>query len=310
MMQWIKHGVIWRPDGTQPWARTHGMGPTPFQLDDDVIRLYVTCLDDQGRGRPTFIDVSAHDPRQVLREAGRPLLDIGQNGSFDDNGLMATAVVRASPGRIHMYYAGFEILHNIRYRILTGLAVSLDGGETFTRHSTTPMLERSPAELHFRCGPYVMKDGDTFRLWYIAGSSWEDVNGKPSPIYDLRYLESPDGIHWAAEGRESMRLSDGDEHGFGRPWVLKCPSTGLHRMFYSIRKRSLAAYRLGYAESFDGLTWTRRADEMGLDVGDSGPDTEAIMYSTVLQAHGKTYCFYNGNGFGADGICLAELAAP
>lgn len=306
-MKWHKHGVIWLPDGQQPWARTHGMGPTPLQLNDDVIRLYVTCLDDQGRGRPTFVDVSAHDPRRVLRQADGPLLDIGEPGSFDDNGLMATSVIHAAPDVIHMYYAGFEILHNIRYRILTGLAVSRDGGETFTRHSVTPILERSATERHFRCGPYVLKDGAVFRLWYIAGSHWEEVNGKPSPIYDLRYQESTDGIRWQDTGVESMRLTDADEHGFGRPWVVKCPDTSLHRMFYSIRRRSLAAYRLGYAESPDGITWTRKDQDMGLDVSPGGPDSDAIMYSTVLSAHGKTYCFYNGNGFGATGICLAEL---
>lgn len=307
MMKWIKRGVIWRPSGNEDWARSHGMGPTPLLIGDDVIRLYVTCLDGQGRGRPTFVDVSAHDPRTVLREAGRPLLDVGTPGAFDDNGLMATCVIHAGDGEIYMYYAGFEILHSIRYRILTGLAISRDDGENFTRHQSTPILERSDSEQFFRCGPYVLKDGEGFKLWYIAGSTWETIQGKPSPVYDLRYQLSPDGIHWAPEGQPSMQLTGADEHGFGRPWVVRCPDTGRYRMFYSIRRRSFAAYRLGYAESDDGVHWQRLDDQMGLDVSATGPDSEAIMYSTIVQAKGKTYCFYNGNGFGADGICMAEL---
>ena len=63
----------------------------------------------------------------------------------------------------------------------------------------------------------------------------------------------------------------------------------------------------GLAEHRTGDYLAAALKEMGLDVTPGGPDSDAIMYSTVLSAHGKTYCFYNGNGFGATGICLAEL---
>jgi hypothetical protein len=31
------------------------------------------------------------------------------------------------------------------------------------------------------------------------------------------------------------------------------------------------------------------------------------MYAAAITAHGKTWCFYNGNDFGRDGFALAEL---
>jgi hypothetical protein len=46
---------------------------------------------------------------------------------------------------------------------------------------------------------------------------------------------------------------------------------------------------------------------MGLDVSPTGLDSEAIMYSAVLSVGAKTYCFYNGNNFGEQGFCVAEL---
>lgn len=306
-MYWKKRGVIWKPRGHRSWARTHAMLPTPILINPEVIRIYVNCQDDQGRARPTFVDVSARNPACLLQEANRPLLEIGQPGAFDDNGVTVTSVVDAGNGLIYLYYVGFELLNTIRYRLLTGLAISQDGGETFTRYRSTPILERSPAELLFRCGPFVLLEQGVFKMWYIAGSSWELVQGKPVPVYEMRYQESVDGIAWDEEGRESMSLSGDDEHGFGRPWIVRCPKTGGFRLFYSIRRRSLSAYRLGYADSINGIEWTRKDDEMGLDVSPTGPDSEAIMYSTYIEAHGKAYCFYNGNQFGIDGICLAEL---
>jgi hypothetical protein len=306
-MRWKKRGVVWKPQGNRPWARSHATAPTPVLVDEETIRIYVTCCDEKGRGRPVFIEVSADDPAIVLKGPSEPLLDLGEPGSFDDNGIMATSVVRTGPGATYMYYVGFETLTSVRYRMLTGLAISGDGGVTFQRKQTTPLLERSPAERLFRCAPCVLFEEGRFKLWYAAGSSWETVNGKAMPVYDLRYQESSDGIRWQHAGRQCLELTGRDEHGFGRPWVRRRADTGQYQLFYSIRRRSLSAYRLGYAESTNGIEWIRKDEEMGLDVSSRGPDSEAIMYSAFLEAHGKSYCFYNGNEFGREGICLAEM---
>lgn len=305
-MRWTKLGVVWKPDGMRPWARSHAMGPTPFRLSDEVIRLFVTCLDEQGRGRPGYVDVAASDPTRVVGVSEQPLFDIGEPGTFDDNGLMVTSVIEPEPGTLFAYYAGFEICTHIRYRILTGLAISRDGGATFRRHSKAPILDRSHSELYFRCGPFAMLDEGVFKLWYIAGSSWTQVNGKEMPVYDLRYQTSQDGITWQPEGELSMAISGEDEHGFGRPWIVK-RNKGDYQMFYSVRRRSCAAYRLGYAESVDGVNWNRMDECMGLDVSANGFDSDAIMYSTVISVGNRTYCFYNGNNFGESGIGVAEL---
>lgn len=305
-MNWIKKGVVWSPK-TQPGGYTHAMGPTPFAIDDDTLRVYVTVLDSDGRGHVQYVDVSAADPTRILGQSDGPILGPGLPGTFDDNGIMALSVVRAPDGRVFLYYAGFEICHHIRYRIFSGLAISVDNGQTFQRYANTPILDRSDCELFFRGGPFALLDDGKFRMWYVAGSSWIDMAGKQMPVYDLRYAESEDGTTWPAAGRVSMALTGDDEHGFGRPWVVK-RGPGDYQLFYSIRRISLGAYRLGYAESRDGLSWTRKDAQMGLDVTPGDFDGQAIMYSAVVAARGRTWCFYNGDGFGAAGFAVAELA--
>lgn len=307
-MRWLKHGIVWRPDGRQAWARSHGMLPTPVVLDGERVRVYVTCCDADGIGRPGFVDLDARDPRRVLRVSDRPLLDVGAPGTFDENGVLPCSVVRRDDGLVIMYYAGFELGTRIRYRILTGIALSEDGGETFRRLRRTPVLERSDTELYFRCGPCARWEDGRMRLWYIAGSDWTEVGGKPMPVYVLHHLESADGLDWGPSGRLCMDVGSDDEHGFGRPWVERTGAVGW-RMFYSVRRRSLGAYRIGYAESPDGLAWQRRDDEAGLDVSASGFDDQAIMYAATFESGGRRWCLYNGNGFGADGFALAEAVA-
>ena len=305
-MKWRKLGLINTRFERETWSFSHSIVPVPFLLNVDVIRIFVTCLDRQGRGRPGYFDVSAANPKKIISYSKQPVLNIGNPGCFDDNGVMAVSLVRVNPDKLYMYYVGFELCTNIRYRIFTGLAISHDGGESFFRHSQTPILDRSDKELYFRCGPFVMYEEGKFRLWYVAGSEWTTVNDKTLPVYSLYYQESENGIDWADAGRLCIAPADEDEHGFGRPWVVK-RNTDNYQLYYSIRRKSLPAYRLGYAESSDGITWVRKDSELGLDVSPAGFDSDAIMYSAVITAKDKTYCFYNGNNFGEQGVGVAEL---
>lgn len=306
-MQWKKHGVVWQPDGSKAWARRHATCPTPLWLNDGTLRLYIQCRDEHNVGRVGYVDVDPEEPGRVIRVSDKPVLNVGEAGCFDDNGVFQTSVLKDRDGRIRMYYAGFELSHRIRYRLLTGLALSEDGGETFHRIQKTPILERSDAEPFFRCGSFVRQDDEGYYVWYVAGGQWVNIEGKAMPVYDLRYLESKDGIYWPDEGRIVLPIIDSNEHGFGRPYVL-CDENQ-YRMFYSIRKVTPNAYRLGYAESDDGIHWLRKDDELGLDVSREGWDSESVEYAAVVETGGRTWMFYNGNDFGGTGFGVAELVA-
>lgn len=303
-MKWTKHGVVWSPDGHNTWARTHATCPTPVVLRDGTLRVFVQCRDAQGVGRVAWVDLDPDDPRRVVGTCREPALDVGRRGAFDDNGVFPTCVLPRPDGTLFLYYVGFELCHHIRYRLLTGLAVSNDNGESFRRVSDVPVLERSSEELHIRGGPWVAEDGAHFRMWYVAGGRWEDIGGKPMPIYDLRHIESPDGIAWPASGRVVLPLVDPDEHGFGRPFVERNGSGW--QMHYSVRHRRAPHYRLGYAVSADGLVWERRDAELNLTAGPQAWDCETVEYGATVRAAGQTWLLYNGNDFGGTGFGIAQ----
>lgn len=125
------------------------------------------------------------------------------------------------------------------------------------------------------------------------------------PVYNLHYIESRDGIEWPEAGARLFPLDRNVEHGFGRPYVVKRHDG--YQMFYSVRKKHPLGYRMGYAESPDGLQWTRLDDRMGLDVSASGWDDQTVEYAAVVETGGRTLCFYNGNYFGVTGFGVAEL---
>ncbi len=307
-MRWQRAVPVWRPEGSAAWARTHATCPTPHRRRDGDLRLYVQCRDDSGVGRIGWVDVDPRDPRRVLRCAAQPVLDIGVPGAFDDNGVFPTSVVRLSDGRLYLYYVGFELCHHIRYRLLSGLAVSEDDGDSFRRVQATPVLERSDDELHFRCAPFVVRSDAGFRMWYVAGSQWESIAGKAMPCYDIRRIDSADGVHWPAVGEVVLALYRAREHGLGRPFVV-ADAQGW-RMHLSVRQREPAGYRLGLARSRDGQRWQRADHELGLPLQPGAWDGEAMSYSAeVTGDDGARWLFYNGNDFGAAGFGVArELA--
>lgn len=306
VLRWRKHGVIWLPDRSRAWARSHATCPTPHWRRDGTLRLYVQCRDARGVGRVGWFDVDPADPRRVLRHAAAPVLDVGEAGCFDDNGVFPTCVTHLADGRLAMYYVGFEICHHIRYRLLTGIAVSDDDGDSFRRLSAAPILERSDGERHIRGGPFVLFEGDRFRMWYVAGSRWETVDGKPMPVYDVRYLESRDGLSWPPQGQVVVPLDLAREHGIGRPFVLR-RGDGL-RMHYSIRRRDPLRYELGLAHSADGLAWRRDDEHIGLAATPGAWDGDSIAYAAEVPIAGRSWIFYNGNDFGGTGVGLAEQA--
>ncbi len=66
------------------------------------------------------------------------------------------------------------------------------------------------------------------------------------------------------------------------------------------------SYRIGYAESQDGLRWKRLDDQAGINISSTGWDSEMIAYPNVVQTETRSFLFYNGNGFGRSGIGAAQ----
>jgi predicted GH43/DUF377 family glycosyl hydrolase len=280
------------------------MTPTPHRLDDEVLRVYVGCLDDSNVGRVGYVDVRLARPADILRTATEPVLDIGRPGSFDDHGVVPTSIVSVGD-ELWLYYGGFQLAEGGRYRQFTGLAISRDGGDSFERVSSAPVVGPSDREMFARTSAFVRRVGDRFQMYYSGGSSWISNNGKALPVYNLRELNSPDGRSWDGDGRVILDFSSDDEHVVGRAWPLPVHG-GLHRMLVSVRSTSLD-YRLALAISEDGDTWERRDDETGIDVSEAGWDAHSMAYASVVECDGHTYLFYCGNERGRTGFGYAEL---
>lgn len=302
-MKWQKKGLVYGPKGDSAWARHSALQPTPLVMADrGIIRVFVGMRDDEGVSRVGFVDLSAEDPSRVLRVSESPILDVGIPGAFDDNGVVPCAVVERE-GKLYLYYAGYQLGHKVRFYVFSGLAISDDGGETFRRNSRVPVCDRTDDELFFRVIHTMMYDDGVWRAWYGAGDGFTLRDGKQLPNYNIRYAEARDGVELSRDYKICIDMA-GDEYRVGRPIVFK--HDGRYKMFYSSGTPE-RGYRLAYAESGDGIDWTRKDSEVGIDVSPSGWDSQTQVAATVAMYKDRVYLFYNGNNFGEEGFGYAEL---
>jgi hypothetical protein len=70
---------------------------------------------------------------------------------------------------------------------------------------------------------------------------------------------------------------------------------------------AIDSYKIGFAESFDGLSWIRKDGDVGIDASSTGWDSKMLEYPYVFKHKDEFYMLYNGNNYGEDGFGLATL---
>jgi hypothetical protein len=136
-------------------------------------------------------------------------------------------------------------------------------------------------------------------MWYVSGTGWMHEGSSLEPCYNIRYAESEDGIHWERPGRLCIDYGP-DEHAIARPWVSR--DDDCYRMWFAVRG---VRYRIAYAESIDGINWTRADHVGGLTPSGQGWDSDMVEYPCMLDHQGRRYMLYNGNDYGKTGVGLA-----
>ncbi len=309
-MKWSKKGLIFVCDSNQQWNKSYASVPTVYKIDEKRLRIYYTSRDIQNRTNISFIDVQADKPDNIIYIHNKPVLTHGNIGMFDDMGAMVSHVFDVGV-EVWMYYVGWNVRNTIAYHNSIGLAISQDGGMTFEKFSKGPLFDRTYKEPYFSSIPFILKEDNIWRMWYSSATKWVEYDGKTEPYYHIKYAESKNGIDWKRESKVAINFKDKDECGIVRACVLK--DNSIYKMWYSYRflqdyrVDKIKSYRIGFAESKDGINWIRKDEDIGIDISESGWDSEMIQYPFVYDYHDKRYMIYNGNIFGKTGFGYAVL---
>jgi len=316
MLSWKKLGRIFNPatEGSGDWMREFAQCPTPFLLDEQTLRVYISCRPQRGGdaqyvSHPGYVDLDRADPTRVLRVSPQPLLPLGGLGAFDEFGIMPCSAVRRGD-KVYMYYTGWTRMSSVPYTVGIGVAVSHDGGESFERIGDGPVLGLTLNEPYLVNSPAVKIIDGLWHMWYLTGTGWLQTPGRPEPAFHITHATSGDGLHWKRDGKPVLPAASAHEcQDIFLPFLQggRWHAVFAHREALGFRTDPDSMYRLGYASSTDLVNWERDDSQAGIVAGGSDWDSQMLCSTQVLDVGGRLLMFYCGNEIGRWGFGIAEL---
>jgi len=242
---------------------------------------------------------AAASPTKWIRYAGNPVLSQGAGGSWESACIASHSVINDS-GTFKMWYGGSTKAY---MEEKVGYATSPDG-KSWTKHASNPVLGFGPSgswDSSQLSLPMVIKDGATYKMWYAGynGTYWR-----------IGYATSADGVAWTKYAQNPVM-----DVGVANSWDSKMvmPDTvryedGEYRMWYQGNDGS--RWRFGYANSTDGINWTRYASNPIIQPGAGANDWDKseVGQFSVVNASGTYQGWYAGN----NGVnwCIGYATSP
>ncbi len=301
---WVKKGRLFDPDQYYNGKFTHASIPTAVKMKSNVFRIFFGSRDQSNRSHVLYADAEIDGENiRIVRVSDEPVLSPGELGHFDEHGVMPGSVIYNEMENLYyMYYIGWQRLQSVPFNLNIGLAFSKDL-KRFHKIYKVPVIPISDDAPFLNTSPFVMYDEGIYKMWHVGGVKWVKKEDGVKHFYNIRYAISVDGVHWKKEG-VAVDFKYPNEYALARPSVLK--ENGIYKMWYSFRASSFGeTYRIGYAESIDGRKWIRKDELSGIDVSESGWDSEMICYPFVFKHNGVKFMLYNGNGYGRTGFGYA-----
>lgn len=314
---WNKLGKVFDPStmSNKAFIQLYAQAPSVI-VHEKFVRVYFSCRplpDANGQfvSYSAYIDLDRNDLLKIIQIAERPILSLGERGTFDEFGTYPVSVI-ANNEEYWCYYAGWTRCESVPFNVAIGLAVSDDGGKTFIKKGNGPILSYSPNEPFILSGPKIRKFNNEWYLFYIAGDKWIIDNDRPEPIYTIRMATSTDGLHWNKLDRRIISpKEEGQDEAQASPDVFF--KDGLYHMFFCYRAckdyriNKERSYKIGYAYSYNLIDWIRSDDKAGIHVSETGWDSQSMSYPHVFELDGELYMLYLGNEVGKYGFGLAVL---
>lgn len=296
---WQKLGQIFSFDRINDDLQSHAANPLPIHLHENTFRVFFSSRDKENRSSVGYVDIDL-STLKVTSICDRTIIRYGSEDSFYAHGISIGNHYQVGP-TTYVLFMAWQNHTGQHWRGDVG-RIQLVNKEEMIISPNHPYMtsdEIDPLSLSY---PWVMKDGNIYRMYYGSTLDWTSENGEM--IHVIQYAESLDGEKWNKKGL-AVPYEIGVAQAFSHPTVHK-DEKGYH-MWYSYRSGDGTPYRIGYAHSADGENWTRDHTKYTLDISLEGWDNHMVCYPYVFQHNNSLYMLYNGNNYGKSGFGLAKL---
>jgi hypothetical protein len=305
MPVWEKLGLIYKVKNSNRHEKliSHAANPLPVHINGDVYRIFYSGRDSHNRSSVGAVDIDIKK-RKIVQDYEDPFFVHGPENTFYADGISIGNCYMVG-GISYMLFMGWQNPIDSHWRGDLGRLV-VHSDLTLSLDSIEPIIHTSQIDPVSLSYPYVLESPNGgFDMWYGSTQTWDAGNGEM--LHVINHAFSSDGHDWKPTG-QAVPHELGVAQAFSRPSVSK--SSRGHEMWFSYRSGSGEKYRIGYATSENGSSWTLDLENSGIDVSKNGWDCEMIEYPFVFDHDEKTYMLYNGNDYGRSGFGLAVLGEP
>lgn len=297
-MKWTKLGLIYTPKAIHPKLISHAANPLPLHLDGDVYRVFFNGRAISNRSSVGYVDIDIQS-RTIVNHCEKPAFEFGPKDSYYEYGVSIGSCYTVG-SQTYMLFMGWQHPPTGHWRGDIG-RLTLDPDLGLHLESNKPFLESNDVDPISISYPFAMWTGENYEMWYGSTITWDAGNGEM--IHAISHAISADGHHWQRNGL-AVPFEVGVAQAFSRPTVVK-DNNGSYEMWFSYRGGLGTTYRIGYAKKEPGKGWRLHLNETGIDVSESGWDSEMIEYPYVFDHKGSRYMLYCGNSYGKTGFGLA-----
>jgi hypothetical protein len=222
------------------------------------------------------------------------VMDIGSPGEPDDMFIYKSTVLREDDGTYKILYAGYDGgYYRIMYAespdgiVWTKFGVAIDLGSP---GAPDDVGVDNPAVIIDKSAP----SSERYKMWY-AGDDGSD--------YHVMYATSHNARTWTRQGVVMNQGPGTYDYYDIRPSMVIKTESGTYKMWYQGYDGSY--WRICYATSPDGVTWTKQG--VVLDIGPSGSMDDRHVYgpSIIIDPDNNHHMWYYGSDGSRDRIFYA-----
>lgn len=295
-MSWKNLGRIFTPSKQKGWIFSHASLPVAHHIGKAHFRIFFSSRDRFNHSHIGYIEFNLKQFR-VNRISETSILSPGSTGSFDQNGLSMGCITQIN-GVPYLYYVGWGEPVNGRFNNTLGLARWDRNLDCFVKYSNNPVLGLDTDDQLNLSYLSIIKINNKWTMYYGSHKSWGDKES--DRIHGLKTAESVDGIHWSKISEVAIDFIHENEFAIARPSVVY--HNGLFKMWFCYKGEY---YRIGYAESADGVSWIRKDNDSSIEHKKTQWANKEVCYPNIFQFENRLYMLYNGNSYGKTGFGLA-----
>lgn len=296
---WNKLGNIYKVSNDHKSLLSHASNPTAVHLEDNTFRVFYCGRNQEQHSSVGYFDFDM-EAMTVVNDPKLPAFESGSPNSFYSHGvsLGCDYSVDNTP---YLLFMAWQIHGDKHWRGDIG-RLKLEPGGSLSLDPAGPFIEIDGIVDEISLSyPWVIFEDGTYKMWYGSTIDWTSENGEM--VHVINYATSKNGVDWERHGL-AIPWDLGVAQAFSRPCVIK--EDGSYHMWFSSRSGTGEKYRIGYAKSLDGISWSRELENSGIGVSNEGWDSEMVCYPFIFEHNRQKFMLYNGNGHGKTGIGIAK----